>query len=75
MSIFRKKPVGENTKKAEAEAKVIEIVAHKEAKKEIVQKAKEANAQLTELLEQNGFTIKIYLAAGGPHPKSRKRNA
>ena len=62
MSFFnRKKPV-----KVEAQHDSrVEVVVHKEATKEVVAQAKKANETLAKLLEQNGFTIKIFLAAGG----------
>lgn len=43
----------------------VEVELHKGASEEAAQKAKEANQHLTELLAANGFTLKIYLAAGG----------
>jgi hypothetical protein len=43
----------------------VEVELHKGATAEAAQKAKEANAHLTDLLAANGFTLKIYLAAGG----------
>lgn len=43
----------------------VEVELHKGATEEAAQKAKETNKHLTELLEANGFTLKIYLAAGG----------
>jgi hypothetical protein len=46
----------------------VEIVARKEASKEMAEKAKAANRQLQDLLVENGFTLKIYLAAGGSQP-------
>lgn len=51
---------------------IVEIIANEEAKKEVIEKAKQASSQLNELLVQNGFTIKIYLAAGGKHPNAKK---
>jgi hypothetical protein len=45
----------------------IEIVAHKEAKQEMVDRAKIANEHLNGLLVENGFTLKIYLAAKPDH--------
>ena len=51
---------------------VVEIIANEEAKREVIEKAKKASSNLNELLVQNGFTIKIYLAAGG-HPPSNNR--
>lgn len=50
---------------------IVEIIANEEAKKEVIEQAKSASNQLNELLVQNGFTIKIYLAAGG-HPPIKK---
>lgn len=43
----------------------VEVELHKGATEEAAKKAKEANAHLTDLLAANGFTLKIYLAAGG----------
>lgn len=43
----------------------IEIVAHKDAAKEVVEQANAVNRQLKELLVENGFTVKIVLAMGG----------
>lgn len=43
----------------------VEIELHKDATVEAAQKAKEANQHLSDLLLRNGFTLKIYLAAGG----------
>lgn len=53
------------TYRSEEEA-LVEIVAHQDAKKEIIEEAKKVNEHLKELLVQNGFTIKIYLAAHNP---------
>lgn len=43
----------------------VEIELHKGASEEAAQKAKQTNDHLTDLLVENGFTLKIYLAAGG----------
>lgn len=43
----------------------VEVVAHKAATKAQVQAVRDANATLNKVLAKNGFTIKIYLAAGG----------
>lgn len=53
---------------------VVEIIANEKAKDEVIQKAQQASNQLNELLVQNGFTIKIYLAAGGHPPKVQEKN-
>ncbi len=50
---------------------IVEIIANDTAKKEVIEQAKKASNKLNELLVQNGFTIKIYLAAGH-NPTSRK---
>lgn len=50
---------------------IVEIIANEEAKKEVIEQAKSASNQLNQLLVQNGFTIKIYVAAGG-HPPIKK---
>ena len=50
----------------------VEVVAHKLATKQVVNEAKVANEQLKNLLENNGFTIKIFLAAGGKTKRNVK---
>lgn len=50
----------------------IQIVAHKDAKAEVVQEAHKVNERLNKLLVGNGFTLKIYLAAGGSQPRTQK---
>lgn len=48
----------------------VEVSPMKDAKAEAFADAKAATKHLNNLLEvENGFTIKIYLAAGGHHPK------
>lgn len=49
----------------------IEIVAHKDASKEVVSQAKEANKNLKALLEENHFTMTIVLALSGKQQKRR----
>lgn len=51
----------------------VEVELHKNASKEAAEKAKTANKHLNELLVQNGFTLKIYLATGGTTKKHRKK--
>lgn len=48
----------------------VEVVVSKEANKEVVKSAKAANDSLNDLLKQNHFTIKIYVAAGGKQPRN-----
>lgn len=43
----------------------VEVELHKHASEGAAQKAKETNQHLNDLLVENGFTLKIYLAAGG----------
>ena len=47
----------------------IEVELHKSASQEAAEKAKETNRHLNDLLVANGFTLKIYIAAGGHQPK------
>lgn len=43
----------------------VEVEVDKNANKEVKAKASEINEHVNDLLVQNGFTLKIYLAAGG----------
>lgn len=43
----------------------VEVELHKGANQDAVEKAKATNEHLRDLLVNNGFTLKIYLAAGG----------
>lgn len=51
----------------------VEVELAKGATKEAAEKAKDANQHLNDLLVENGFTLKIYLAAGHSLPKSGGR--
>lgn len=51
----------------------VEIELHKGATAEAAEKAKEVNKHVRDLLEGNGFTIKIALAAGYGAPHNRKK--
>lgn len=51
----------------------IEFVTHHDAKAKVVKDAKKANAVLQKVLEDNHFTIKIYLAAGGSLPTKAEK--
>ncbi len=42
----------------------IQIVAHKQATKRVVEQATAANEKLKQLFDENGFTVKIVLAMG-----------
>lgn len=50
---------------------IVEIIANDTAKKEVIEEAKNASNKLNELLVQNGFTIKIYLAAHNAPTKKK----
>lgn len=65
MGIFsKKKPVEEVHVDAQLPSQV-EIEVAKNATDSALKTAKEANQKLNQLLVENGFTIKIYVAAGG----------
>jgi hypothetical protein len=50
----------------------VEVELHRGASEDAAAKAAKTNRHLTDLLEENGFTLKIYLAAGGHQPKPKK---
>lgn len=50
----------------------VEIELHKTASREAAEKAKETNQHLNDLLVKNGFTLKIYLAAGHSYPPAKR---
>lgn len=50
----------------------VEIELHKGASEEAAKKAKQVNEHVKELLVENGFTIKIAIAAGYGAPHNRK---
>lgn len=52
----------------------IEIVAHKDATKKVVQQAKAANSQLKKLFDENGFTVKIVLAMGAKQTRGEQNH-
>jgi hypothetical protein len=66
MGFFRKaKPMTPSKEELSHDIRV-EVVVEKEANKQVVNKAKEANKVLNDLLEANHFTIKIYRATHNP---------
>lgn len=70
---FRKhKKLSAETQAKAAQKTAIEIVTHKNATQEVIAEANEANKHLRNLLEENHFTLKIYLATGGKQPKAVK---
>lgn len=55
------------------QASRIEVTVNKNAAKEAVDMAKDASNKLNNILEENGFTLKIYLAAGGKMNKGQNK--
>lgn len=51
-----------------------EVELHKNASIHAAKKADTASRHLKDLLVENGFTLKIYLAAGGHQPNNRGKN-
>jgi hypothetical protein len=45
----------------------VEVEVAKDASKQAAAAAKKVNQHFTDLLVENGITVKIYLAAGGKH--------
>lgn len=79
MSWLKKKlkkdaPIREDLRIEPAPQSRVEIELHKSASSEAKQKVDVVNAHVKDLLEQNGFTIKIALAAGYNAPHNRKKN-
>jgi len=64
MSLFKKKSP-ENLRLAATSDSRVEIELHKSASKDAKQKADEINQHLKELVIENNFTVKIFVAAGG----------
>lgn len=63
MRLFRKKHTEDIRLEPTSDSRV-EIELHKNATQEAKQKADAVNAHVKDLLAANGFTVKIYLAAG-----------
>lgn len=70
MSWFNRKPKVEPIVVEPPATSRIEVELHKGASEEAAKKADEVNQHVKDLLIDNGFTLKIYLAAGG---KTKKR--
>lgn len=45
----------------------VEVEVAKDASRQAAETAKKVNQHFTDLLVENGITVKIYLAAGGKH--------
>lgn len=71
---FNRKPKTEPISVTPPPESRVEIELHKGASQEAAKKADTINKHVRDLLESNGFTVKIYVAAGGRDPKSRKNN-
>ena len=50
---------------------LIKVAVNRDATLHAVNEAKEASQKLNNLLEENGFTLKIFVAAGGNLKKKR----
>lgn len=70
MWLLNRKPKPEPTVITPPATSRVEIELHKNASVNAAKKADEVNKHLQYLLVENGFTFKIYLAAGG-HPAKR----
>lgn len=53
----------------------VEIEVAKDASREAAEKAKEVNAHVKDLLVENGFTLKIVLAAHNPSARKKEGRA
>ena len=67
MGLFRRRKETDS----EHDTRVEVVVNHKKVL-DAAEQARKANQHFAEVLEKNGITVKIFLAAGGKHPK-RKR--
>lgn len=50
----------------------VEVIAHKRATKKVINRTKQVNELLNDLLVENGFTFKIFLASGGNQIRHKK---
>lgn len=74
MSWFHRKKKVEPIVVAPPPSSRVEVELHKNASQEAAQIAKQTNDHLNSLLVENGFTLKIFLAAGGHQPKESGKN-
>lgn len=70
-SLFNRKPKQEAMIVQPPPTSRVEVELHKGASEQAAQKARDVNEHLKDLYVENGFTLKIYLAAGGHTPKKR----
>lgn len=71
MSLFSHKKQSNNIVIEPATRSRVEIEVHKTANKEAAEIAKRTSKDLNELLVENGFTLKLYVAAGGRLPRKK----
>ena len=69
MRLFYRKPKQQPIVVTPPATSRVEVELHKNASVDAAKKADDTNKHLKELLVENGFTLKIYLAAGGHQPK------
>jgi hypothetical protein len=74
MIFFKKKPQDPTMIVQPPEASRVEVELDKVATDDAARKAHATNKHLTELLVNNGFTLKIYMAAGHQYPPTKKGN-
>lgn len=72
MGWFKRKPKEEPVVIKPAISSRVEVELHKNASVEAAKKADAANKHINDLLVENGFTLKIYLAAGGHQPTNKR---
>ena len=72
MKWFNRKPKDEPIVVKPAVSSRVEIELHKTASEDAAKKANQTNEHLKDLLVENGFTLKIYLAAGGHQPTNKR---
>ena len=62
---FKKKKRYEDLRDQLAARVSVEVPEHQRVKKEAVEEARQATDTLKEVINNNGFTLKIHIAAGG----------
>jgi hypothetical protein len=73
MSWFKRTPKIEPIVLAPPASSRVEVELHKNASEEAAKKAAQTNQHLNDLLVENGFTLKIFLAAGGHLPTKKTK--
>lgn len=71
---FKKKQQPEGLQLSTSPDSRVEIELHKDATKEAKQKADEINAHFKDLVLENNFTVKIFVAAGGHLPAKTQKS-